>query len=78
MAKIERQDEVAAALGDDAPELSAAGMHPWVWSGACSLWGSGHYAEAVRAASVKVNAETQNRVGRRDVAETDLFVQALQ
>lgn len=76
VAKIERQDEISKALGDDAPELSAAGMHPWVWSGARSLWQSGHFAEAVHAASMKVNAETQNRVGRRDIAETTLFIQA--
>jgi len=51
-------------------------MHPWVWSGAKSLWQSGHLAEAVHAASVKVNAETQNRLGRRNTSEGDLFVQA--
>src|SRR4051794_14316323 len=41
VAKVERQDEIERALGDSAPELSAAGMHPWVWSGARSLWQSG-------------------------------------
>ena len=76
LAKIERQEEITNALGEDAPDLNAAGMHPWVWSGARSLWQSGHFAEAVHAASMKVNAETQNLLGRRDISETDLFVQA--
>lgn len=73
--EIERQDEIAERLGDNAPSISASGLHSWAWGGARSLWQSGHYREAVRAACVKVNAETQNKVGRRDVSETDLFKQ---
>lgn len=68
-----RQDEVRKNLGDDAPEISAARLHPWVWSGAASLWHSGHYRSAVEDAAKKVNAETQNKVGRRDLSETKLF-----
>ena len=68
-----RQDEVRKNLGDDAPEISAARLHPWVWSGAASLWRSGHYRSAVEDAAKKVNAETQNKVGRRDLSETKLF-----
>lgn len=74
--QLERAAEIREKLGDDAPQLDAAQMHPWVWEGARSLWQSGHYREAVRAASVKVNAETQNKLGRRDVAETALFQSA--
>lgn len=70
---LDRDAEVRARLGDDAPQLSAAVMHPWAWEGARSLWQSGHFREAVTAAARKVNAETQNKVGRRDVAETKLF-----
>lgn len=70
-------EELAARLGDNAPVLSASNLHPWVWEGARSLWQSGHYREAVRAASVKVNAETQNKLRRRDISETKLFQQAL-
>jgi len=73
---LKRQKELAQNLGENAPELSAANLHPWVWGGAKSLWQSGHYREAVEAAAKKVNAETQNKVGRRDVSETDLFKQA--
>ena len=75
-AELERQEEVRKNLGDDAPELSAAKLHPWVWDGASSLWHSGHFREAVEGAIRKLNAETQNKLGRRDVSETDLFNQA--
>ena len=71
-----RDAEVRENLGENAPELSAAELHEWVWSGAKSLWQSGHYREAVGGAIKKLNAETQNKVGRRDVSETDLFKQA--
>jgi uncharacterized protein (TIGR02391 family) len=75
-AELERQEEIRKNLGDDAPELSAAKLHPWIWSGASSLWQSGHYREAVEGAIKKLNAETQNKVGRRNLSETDLFNQA--
>ena len=71
-----RQDEVRKNLGDDAPEISAARLHPWVWSGAASLWRSGHYRSSVEDAAKKVNAETQNKIGRRDLSETKLFQEA--
>ena len=71
-----RKQEVEENLGENAPELSAAKLHPWIWEGAKSLWQSGHYREAVGSAIRKLNAETQNKVGRRDVSETNLFNQA--
>lgn len=70
-----REAEVRENLGENAPELSAAELHPWIWSGASSLWQSGHYREAVEGAIKKLNAEAQNKVGHRDVSETDLFKQ---
>lgn len=73
---LRRKEEIRTNLGDNAPELSASNLHGWVWSGAASLWQSGHYREAVEAAIRKLNAETQNTLGRRDVSETDLFNQA--
>ncbi len=75
-AELERQEEIRKNLGDDAPELSAANLHPWVWGGASSLWHSGHFREAVEGAIRKLNAEMQNKLGRRDVSETDLVNQA--
>lgn len=76
IAALKRQDELREKLGDDAPLISAAQLHPWVWEGARSLWQSGHYRSAVEDAAKKLNAETQNKVGRRDLSETDLFKQA--
>jgi uncharacterized protein (TIGR02391 family) len=76
LAQLKRQEEIRERLGDAAPLLDAARLHPWVWQGARSLWQSRHYDEAVRAAAVKVNAETQNKIGRRDVTEAALFRQA--
>lgn len=72
----DREDEIRANLGDGSPVLSAAKLHPWVWEGARSLWQSSHYREAVEGAIRKLNAETQNKLGRRDVSEDDLFKQA--
>jgi hypothetical protein len=74
--QLERAAEIRDKLGDNAPQLDAGNMHPWAWEGARSLWQSGHYREAVRAASVKLNAETQNKLGRRDVSEVALFQSA--
>lgn len=62
IAQLERQAEIADKLGDNAPLLDAASLHAWVWDAARSLWRSGHFREAVRAASVKVNAEAQNKL----------------
>jgi hypothetical protein len=72
---INREAEIRENLGEDAPELNASKMHPWVWEGARSLWQSGHFGEAVEAAAKKLNAEAQNKVSRRDVSETSLFQQ---
>lgn len=73
IAQLTRQAEIDEMLGDDAPRMSASTLHPWAWDGARSLWQSGHRREAVRAASVKVNAETQNKLGARNLSETALF-----
>ncbi|MBH0084345.1 TIGR02391 family protein [Salinibacterium sp. SWN167] len=77
LSQLERAEELRQKLGDNSPTLSASALHSWAWSGARSLWQSGHYREAVQAAAVKVNAETQNKLGRRDIAEAALFQLAL-
>ncbi|WNI12104.1 TIGR02391 family protein [Corynebacterium sp. Z-1] len=71
--ELVRQQEVEQNLGENAPELSAAELHTWIWDGAQSLWQSGHYREAIGGAIRKLNAEAQNKVGRRDLSETKLF-----
>lgn len=73
---LRRKAELDEKLGDDAPRLNAAHLHPWIWDSARSLWQSGHYRDAVRNACVQLNAETQNKVGRRDVSEAALFNEA--
>ncbi|WP_369778329.1 TIGR02391 family protein [Streptomyces sp. R33] len=73
---LRRAAEIHERLGDNAPLISAATMHPWVWEGARALWQSGHYREAVTAAARKVNAEAQNKLARRDLSETKLFQSA--
>ncbi|MFE0799592.1 TIGR02391 family protein [Streptomyces sp. NPDC058812] len=72
-AALQRDVDVRARLDDVSPQLTAGTMHPWVWEGARALWQSGHLREAVTAAARKVNAETQNKVGRRNPSETKLF-----
>jgi uncharacterized protein (TIGR02391 family) len=74
--QLMREKELEENLGDDAPRVSASDFHPWIWSGAESLWRSGHYREAVEGAIKKLNAETQNKLGRRDLSETKLFNEA--
>lgn len=71
-----RAQEIRENLGENAPELPASDFHPWIWGGAASLWHSGHLREAIKGAIRKLNAETQNKVRRRDVSETDLFNQS--
>ena len=73
LAQLERDQEIRDNLGEVAPDLDAARMHPWAWDGARSLWASGHFREAVSAAAIKINAETQNKLGRRDLSEVKLF-----
>lgn len=76
IAALEREAELQEKLGDAAPRVSVNDFHPWIWDGASSLWRSGHFREAIEGAIRKLNAETQNKVGRRDLSETDLFNQA--
>lgn len=70
---ITEQAEIDENLGENAPTISAAALHPWVWDGARSLWQSRHFRQAVGAAAAKVNAETQNKIGSRRLSESDLF-----
>lgn len=72
---LDDRDEWAAHLRPDAPTLPADEFHPWVWEAAQTLWASEHYRAAVNAAATAINAHTQNKVGRRDVANDDLMNQ---
>lgn len=72
-AQLVDQERIDELLGDTAPRLSASQLHPWVWEAARSLWQTEHFAAAVQAAAIYVNAATQQKLGRRDVSEAELF-----
>ncbi|MFJ5064592.1 TIGR02391 family protein [Streptomyces nigra] len=69
-------DEWAARLEPDAPTLPADQFHPWVWEPAAPLWGAEARQEAVLAAARTVNRRLQQKLGRHDIGETDLCMQA--
>jgi hypothetical protein len=75
-AALEREAELAEKLGDNAPDMDAANLHPWVWDNDRSYWNTGHFHQAIMQAAIRVNAETQAKLGRLDVSETELFNQA--
>ena len=70
---LAERDEWEAKLAPDAPVLPADQFHPWVWQAAQTLWDSSHYRHAVQAAATAINDHTQNKLGRRDVADTQLM-----
>jgi len=75
-AALERETELAEKLGDNTPDMDAANLHPWAWENGRSYWNTGHYHQTVMQAAIRVNAETQAKLSRMDVSETDLFNQA--
>jgi uncharacterized protein (TIGR02391 family) len=78
IAQLEQQEELDANLGESAPTLSAGSLHPWIWDSCRTLWSTGHYREAVGAAARTLNAKTQQKLGRRDMAEWKLLRNAFQ
>ena len=75
-AALQREAELAEKLGDNAPDMDAANLHPWAWEAGASFWNSGFYHQAVMQAAIRINAETQAKLGRVDVSETALFNEA--
>jgi hypothetical protein len=75
-AALEREDEIREHLGDGAPKLDAGQLHPWAWENGASYWRTSHFHQAVMQSAIRINAETQAKLGRRDISETDLFNQA--
>ncbi|MDO9455220.1 TIGR02391 family protein [Nocardioides sp.] len=73
---LTREDEIRDRLGDDAPEMDASRLHPWVWEAAAPYWRTGHHAVAVTQSAIRVNTEAQAKLSRRDISEGDLFAQA--
>lgn len=75
-AALQRSVELAENLGDDAPDMDAANLHPWAWENGRSYWNTGHFHQTVMQAAIRINAETQAKLGRMDVSETALFNEA--
>lgn len=75
-AVLKRQDEISAHLGDGAPEMDVGALHRWAWESGRSYWLTGHFHQAVMQAAIRINAETQVKLGKMDVSETSLFNQA--
>ncbi|UDY22923.1 TIGR02391 family protein [Nocardioides sp. Kera G14] len=75
-AALQRQAELAEKLGDNAPDMDASNLHPWAWENGKSYWNTGHYHQAVMQAAIRINAETQAKLGRMDVSEVALFNEA--
>jgi hypothetical protein len=75
-AALERSAELAEKLGDNAPDMDAANLHPWAWENGRAYWNTGHYHQAVMQAAIRINAETQAKLGRMDVSEAALFNEA--
>ncbi|MEU4237914.1 TIGR02391 family protein [Actinoplanes sp. NPDC026619] len=75
-AALQRSTELAEKLGDNAPDMGAGNLHPWAWESGRSFWNNGHYHQAVMQAAIRVNSETQAKLGRVDVSENKLFNEA--
>lgn len=75
-AELQRSEELAERLGDNTPDMDAGDLHPWAWENGRSFWNTGHFHQAVMQAAMRINAETQSKLGRMDVSETALFNEA--
>lgn len=75
-AALKRESELADRLGDNAPDMDAANLQPWAWENGRSYWNTGHFHQAVMQAAIRINAESQAKLGRMDVSETALFNEA--
>jgi Protein of unknown function (Hypoth_ymh) len=70
---ISDKDDLDRRLAPDCPILKADRLHPWVWQAAQTFWDSDHFRAAVHAAASAINAHTQDKLGRRDVADDKLI-----
>lgn len=75
LGEIDAQMALSTNLASDRPVLNVDQFHPWVWRSAQALWIAKHFWTAVEAAAKAINAHTQNKVGRTDVADNDLMNQ---
>lgn len=69
-------DEIAAFLRPTSPAIAADGLHPWVWGPAAPLWAADARQDAVLSAARTVNRRLQQKLGRHDIGEYNLAMQA--
>jgi len=74
--RLKTQAETRAKLGSNAPTMAADALHPAIWNAASGRWDSGHYSDAVQRAATFLAADVQDRLGRRDVNDSDLMREA--
>lgn len=73
---LAQRHERETRFAPDARARPVGQFHPWVWDAATTLWNSGHHRLAVQAAATAINAHTQAKLGRRDVADNGLMQEA--
>lgn len=74
---LDDQADLERALGPRGPELSATGLHGWVWEPAAPLWSGGHYRQAVAAAAGNLSLKVQTKLDRWDLADDALMTEVL-
>lgn len=73
---LRTQEETRANMGSTAPRMAADALHPVIWDAASKLWNDGHHGQAVQRAATFLNAHVQDLVGRHDVSDAGLMLQA--
>ncbi len=68
----QRRDVLFSPAG---PQLSASGLHPWVWDAAKNLWQGMHYKQAVFEAANAVTLQAQIKVDDTNTEGRSLFGQ---
>ena len=73
---LRRQVGLAEKLEDNAPDMDAANLHPWAWENGRLYWKTRHYHQTVMHVAIRMNVESQAKLGRKDISETALFNEA--
>ena len=68
----QRRDVLLSPTG---PQLSASGLHPWVWDAAKTLWQGMHYRQAVFEAANAVTLQAQIKVKDANTDGRSLYSQ---
>lgn len=68
--------EAKQQLRLDAPDLVADQLHAWVWEAARPMWEAGSLPTAVLNAAKAINLRLQQKLGRHDISDASLCVEA--